>query len=106
LQYKTIILEFLEQHPEVLSELRRKRMLLPALNVYASQLKARQEAWIEQLSRTRPESDPSQIASQALEIALKEILEDSLPSASPKDGSEELSLDAAMAYIRRHMPPE
>jgi hypothetical protein len=104
LQYSTIMLELLEQRPQLHERLRSERMLLPALNLYSSELKARHEAWKEQLSQARPGSDASQIASQALEIAVKEM-EDSLPSASPEDGSEALSLDQAIAYICLHMPP-
>ncbi len=104
MQYKTIMLELLEQRRQLYERLRSERMLLPALNLYSSELKARHEAWKEQLSQANPDRDATQIASQALEIAVKEM-EDSLPSASPEDGSETLSLDAAMASIRRHMPP-
>ena len=45
-----------------------------------------------------------QIASEAAETAIQE-LEASLPSASPPGEDSPLSLDAAMAYIRRHTPP-
>ena len=79
-------------------------MLLPTLNHYSSELKTSHEAWKDRLLQAKPGSSPSQIASEALEIALKE-LEDSLPPASPPDETEPLSLDAAMAFIRRHMPP-
>jgi hypothetical protein len=50
----------------------------------------------------RPESDPSQIASEALEMALKEM-GDRLPSASHRDGSAAQVLDAAMLFVRRPM---
>ena len=53
------------------------------------------------MSQAQPGSDPSQIPSQALELALRE-LEDRLPSASPQDENEALSLDQAMAYVRSH----
>ena len=102
--YKTMVLELLEQRPLLHHQLRKERMLLATLEHHANQLKARHEALKEQLSQAKPGSDPGQIASEALEIALKE-LEDSLPSASPPDDSEPLSLDAAMAYLRRHTPP-
>jgi len=39
------------------------------------------------------------ISSQAMEMALQE-LEDRLPSMSPQDEQEALSLDKAMAFIR------
>lgn len=104
MQYKTIILQLLQQRQEIHDQLRSQRMLLPTLERYASQLKTRHEAWKDRLSQEKPGSDASQIASEALEIALKE-LEDSLPSGPPPDESEPLSLEAAMAFIRRHTPP-
>ena len=101
MQYKTIVLELLQQRPEMHEQLRKDRKLLPTLEIYARELKTSHEAWKEILSQARPGSDPSQIASEALEMALKE-LEDRLPSESPQDEQEPLSLDAAMAFIRSH----
>jgi hypothetical protein len=101
MQYKTIVLELLQQRPEMHEQLRKDRKLLPALEFYAKELKTCHEAWKETLSQTKPGSNPSQIASEAMEIALKE-LEDRLPSASHQDNNEPLSLDAAMAFIRNH----
>ena len=100
MQYKTIILELLQQNPQLHEKLREQRMLLPALEAYALELKDRHQACKEQLARARPDSDPSQIASEALEMALKD-LEDRLASVSPDD-NRPLSLDDAMAFIRRH----
>jgi len=48
----------------------------------------------------RPGSSQTQLASEAMEMALKE-LEDRLPSASPLEGSEAMVLDAAMMFRRR-----
>jgi hypothetical protein len=104
MQYKTIVLEMLQQRPELHDQLGRQRMLLPTLELYANELKTRHETWKERLSRTKPGSDPSQIASEAGEIALKE-LEDCLPSASRPHDNEPFSLEEAMAFIRRHTPP-
>jgi hypothetical protein len=103
MQYKTIVLELLKQRPEMHEQLCRKRLLLAAVEAYSRELKTSHEAWKGKLAEARPGSDPYQIASEALELALRE-LEDSLPSASPADG-ETLSLDEAMAFIRRHTPP-
>jgi hypothetical protein len=58
-------------------------------------------AWKETLGKKRPGSSQEQIASEALEIAVKE-LEDRLPPASRPSDNETLSLDAAMASIRKH----
>jgi FtsZ-binding cell division protein ZapB len=104
MQYKTIVLQLLEQHPQIRDQLRKTRQMLPTMERYASELKTRHEAWKDRLSQLTPGSDESQIASEALELALKE-LETRLPSGSPRDDKEALSLDEAMAFIRRHTPP-
>ena len=79
-------------------------MLLRTMEFYAKELKTSHEAWKELLSQAKPRSDQSQIASEALEIALKE-LEDRLPSESPPNENEPLTLEATMAFIRHHTPP-
>ncbi len=99
MQYKTIILELLQQRPEMHEKLRRERKLLPTMEIYAKELKTSHEAWKEQLSQAKPDSDPSQIASEAMEMALKEM-EDRLPPELPTDGHETFSLDQAMAFVR------
>jgi len=101
MQYKTIVLELLQQRTELHDQLRRERRLLPAMEQFARELKASHQAWKKQLSELRPGSDPSQITSEALEMAIKE-LEDRLPPDSPQENNEPLSLDGAMAFIRRH----
>lgn len=101
MQYKTIVLELLQQRPQMHEQLRLTRRLLPTLSTCAKELKASHEAWKETLSQAKPGSEPSQIASEALEMALKE-LEDRLPSAPPPDDREALSLDKAMAHVRGH----
>ena len=104
MQYKTIILQLLEQRPEQLGRFQREGTLLATLERYAGYLKTRHEAWKDILTQARPGSDPSQLASEALESALRE-LEDSLPTASLPDESDALTLDGAMAFIRRRTPP-
>ena len=103
MHYKTIVLELLQQHREIHNQLRGKRTLLPTLERHARRLKARHEAWKDRLCKARPGSDASQTASEALEIALKE-LEAFLQSGPPPDGSEPLSLEGAMAFIRGRTP--
>jgi len=101
MQYKTIVLELLQQRPEMHEQLRKERKLLTTLEFYAKELKESHEAWKETLGQQRPGSDQSQIASEAMELALKE-LEDRLPSASETGEEEAISLDEAMAYLRNH----
>lgn len=103
MQYKTIILELLQQRPEMHEQLRQERKLLTTLEIYAKELKESHEAMTEQLRQVRPESDPRQISSEAFEMALKEM-EDRLPPASVTDGHEELTFDQAMAHVRSPLP--
>jgi chromosome segregation ATPase len=98
MQYKTIILEMLQQRTELHEQLRQERKLLRTLEIYARELKESHEAIREQLRQARPDSDPSQISSEAFEIALKE-LEDRLPPVS-QEGRDILSLDEAMSHIQ------
>ncbi len=103
MQYKTMTLELLRERTELYEQLRRANQLLPTLETLARELKASHEAWKETLAQGKPESHPSQIASEALELALKE-LEDRLPSEPPPDEGE--PLEAAMAFVRSHTPNE
>ncbi|HXE51924.1 MAG TPA: hypothetical protein VN541_02870 [Tepidisphaeraceae bacterium] len=103
--YKTIVLQLLEQRPEIYDRLRRQRQVLPTMEYYASELRSLHLAWQETLVQTSPSSDERQLASEALELALKD-LEDRLPGGSPREGQEPLSPEQAMAYIHRHLPRE
>jgi hypothetical protein len=101
MQYKTIVLELLQQRQEMHDQLRRERKLLTTMEQFARELKTSHEAWMETLSRQNPGTSQEQIASEALEMALRD-LEDRLPPASKRSDNEALSLDAAMAFIRSH----
>jgi hypothetical protein len=103
MHYKTIIFELIQQRPQMHDHLLKERQLLPTLDLYARELKDSHEAWKVMLSQLRPGSDRSQLSSEALELALKE-LESRLPSESLPDGSETHFLDAAMLFIRHHTP--
>jgi hypothetical protein len=104
MQYKTICLQMIQDHPELYNRLLSSRTLLPTLACLALLLRDRHAAWKDLLSRSRPGSSESQIASEALELGLKE-LEDCLSPVSPPGDSDPLSLDEAMAFLRRHTPP-
>ena len=100
MHYKSIIHDLLHQRPQMHDQLRKSRKLLPTLEQYARELKTSHESWKEMLVQLRPGSDPTQIASEAMEMAVKEM-EDRLPSASPQDGNEAQILDAAMLFLSR-----
>lgn len=104
MHYKTMILELLQQHPETYRQLCKTRTLLPTLEFYARRLKTSHEAWKDCLSQGTLVSTPSQLASEALEFALKE-LETFLEARFLPDESQPLSLDAAMAFINGRTPP-
>lgn len=78
MQYKTIVLQMLEDRPQLRQLLQQYHQLLPTLEFYAQELKTNHEAWEARLSQARPASDPSQIKSEAMELALAE-LEERLP---------------------------
>lgn len=101
--YKTITLELIQSQPELYERLRSSKMLLPAMDAHAIELKASHETWKDRLSQESPDSDPSQIASVAMELATAE-LQERLSSESTLNETEALSLDAAMSFIRRHSP--
>jgi hypothetical protein len=102
--YKTIVLELLQQRQEVYDQIRKQRKLLPTMEHYATELKTSHQGWTELLTQMRPGSDKSQLSSEALEIALKE-LEDRLPSASGSEVRARQFLDAAMLFNRNRRTP-
>lgn len=104
MQYKTIVLHLLEQNPQMYEQMRRQRKMLPTLEYHARELKTLHEAWKEIMSRAKPGSDESQIAAEALEMAIQD-LQERLSGGSLPDENQTLSLDEAMAYIRRHTQP-
>lgn len=106
MQYKTIMLELLQQRPQMHEELRQSRKLLETVERYANELRDNHLALAETLSQARPDSDLSQIKSESLEIALKEMEErlDARATPTEEDG-EGPTLDGAMAFIRRHTRP-
>lgn len=104
MQYKTIVLHLLEQQPKLYHRLRKERQLLPALERYAHQLKTFHNEWQETLRQARPQSEQSQLSSEALELALKD-LEECLPTASER-AADKLSLDEVMAQLRNRSPRE
>ena len=99
MQYKTIVLELLRQQANLHQQLRKTRRLRPTLESYARQLKASHETWKDTIAQAKPGSHPSQIASEAWEMALQE-LENCLKSAAPSNG--QLPLGQAKACLRSH----
>jgi hypothetical protein len=98
MHYKTIVLEMLQDRPQLRDLLQRQRRMLAAVEQYAQELKTSHEVWQERLSQARPGSNPTQILSEAMELALNE-LEDRLPSES-EAGEGTASFGTAMAQLK------
>ncbi len=103
MQYNTIVLELIQQRPLLHDQLTSSNSLLSAVNHYAPLLRDNHLAIIEELREKRPESAEIQLASEAIELALEQ-LEAILPPEEMKNETETLTLDAAMAYLRKQTP--
>jgi hypothetical protein len=99
--YKTMVLELLKERTTLYDQLRQARQVPETLETLSTELKASHEIWKQTLAEAKPESRPAQIASEALEMALAD-LEARLPPVSPTEEEEPLSLDQAMAFIKKH----
>lgn len=103
--YKTIVLELLRDRPMLHEQLRLNDTLLPTMEQLAVAFRACHLSRMRELAKTQPGSDPALLSSEALELAVQE-LQDCLPSESPANDNETLSLDQAMIFLQRHMPAE
>ena len=101
--YKTMVLEIIQQYPETCDRLCRQRRLLPELERYAIELKERHDVWTTALAQTEPGRPRSQVASEALEIALKDLAHH-FASASPPDQGLATTIETATAQLSRHTP--
>ena len=99
MQYKTITLQLIQDRPQLYDQLISKRTLLQTLNRYAEELRDIHHTWMGRLWQANPNSAASQIASEALEMAVKDLVDQLAPVSPPDDGDQ---LDEAMAFIRSH----
>ena len=104
MQYKTIVLGLLVQQPQLHVQLKKQHKLLSTMEGYAMELRDKHEAWKAQLSQIRPPGTPSQIASEAMEIALEDLQKQLLYEFPPEDETR-FRWSAAMTFLRRHTPP-
>ena len=96
MHYKTMALDMLEDRPRLKARLQEERKLLLTMERIAESLKLRHETWMRQLEASQPPSHPSQIASEALELALAELT-DHLPDEGRVD-EESFSLNEVMNF--------
>ena len=103
MQYKTIILELLQQRPRMHEQLRQQRKLLTTMEMYARDLKASHEAIRSDLAKEQPDMEASLISSQAMEMALAELMDRLQPELDHEEPGD-LSLDQAMATVISRSP--
>jgi hypothetical protein len=104
MNYKTIVLNLLEDRPKLYDRLRRERTLPFTLDLYSTELKASHEAWKDRLVQARLGSAAGQVASEALELALQE-LRDRLPEETQSDETATPPPDEADPSLSPDAPP-
>lgn len=75
MQYKTITLELLRERQPMYNTLRKQKKAVETMELYAKELRDRHLDLMEMLTKARPESDPQQIKSEAMELAVQELVE-------------------------------
>jgi hypothetical protein len=98
-----MILELPQDQITLHERLRAPRNILVALEGSAARLKVRHEFCMTALLRRRGATNPSQLSSSALEIAVQEF-RDALPPEMTGNEAELLSLDEAMDFLSRQTP--
>lgn len=107
--YKTIILQLLEDRPQIYNQLKAERKSLATIEALALQLKAEQQAVLADLKQACPEVDQTQLASQSLELALAELvaeLDRSLHPEPDKDSSSEQTKGFTLDHCIRPLPSQ
>ena len=96
MHYKTITLELIRDRAQWHEQLRLTRQLLPTMEQLARELREAHQQWTQTLTASRPESEPSLVSSEALELAVRE-LEERLPNESSNPEGELPELENATA---------
>ena len=102
MHYRTLIHEYLtHQRPALLAELEASGELGPFLDAKAAYLRERIAYLAGTLEAQRPGSSAAQVQSEALELALADLL----PAPEAEEGSPAVpgpfDLDAAIAFVRQ-----
>ncbi len=102
MQYKTICLQMIQDRPEMYNRLLSQRSLLSTLDRLSSELRTSHQTWKGLLAQAKPGGSDSQIASEALELALRQLASSFASPATDED--EPFPLEDAMAFIRHTQP--
>lgn len=98
MQYKTILLELLQQQPRLHEQLRTSRQLLALVEAGAVELKTIHKHWKEQLAGN-PNIVPGLLSAAAMEYAQHEM-KARLQRVSNQIEHETLTLDSILALVR------
>lgn len=98
MQYKTIVLELLQQRPLACERLKKQRMMLEAVETFSSILKLNHEAIIQEMLEADSAANLVQVTQAAFEIAVNH-LEEVLPSDSDQEGDDSLLSHQANARL-------
>lgn len=100
MQYKSIILEMLDDHQPIKSLLQKHRQLMEALDLWAQQLKLLHEQWMQVCIARNPSLDSTTLTQQAMELATGEISH-RLQTLSFRVADENLTHSDVMAIIAK-----
>jgi hypothetical protein len=99
--YKTIVLELIQDRPELCSRLRQERLMLQAVETLAVDLKSRHEQWQQKLLNTMRGEAKELIHSRAMEFAIDEAIK-MLPGESETADQRTVSMNALIDRVRSH----
>jgi hypothetical protein len=85
MKYKTIILELLEQNPDLYRRLKRNRQVRQTMDRLAVDLQRRHLELRSYLQQSQPGAGSSELSSQAMEMAIAELREQLVPLSDSED---------------------
>lgn len=103
MNYKTITLELLQEHPLLHVRLKQGRQLLAALEACSTDLRTRHQKLVEQLSLARPKDSPAQLSLESYEIAIQELTERLRAAGRTTDP---IPTEHLLDFLRHHTPAE
>jgi hypothetical protein len=98
--YRTILLHHIQELPHLYDRLLKERTLLTTLDRYAGELRESYQAWQRRIRMKEPAKAESQIASEAIKLALVG-LKIASPSEPLQSSASPLTLSGAIAFLNR-----
>lgn len=83
MHYKTILMELINDHPELQSRLRESRTLLPSIEQWAVILRKQYRELIEEFLRQESSVTANEVSSRAMEVAVEQIREQLQQTPAP-----------------------